>query len=253
MTMPISFADRLKWWIYPGINLHARLRYQRIPIHFSPSAMNQPCRILDAGSGNGMLAYQAWKKGARVIGVSFKASEVLGARRLFNAFRKIPESDLRFIEGNLYALEFPDNSFDAIICSETLEHLRHDDAVCRSFWRLLKPGGFLHLCAPNADHPYNVTFPLDPEERGGHVRPGYTLSSWQALLAPIGFQIQVTEGLGGPVRQFFNRHIKETQERYGAWAGLPLFVLSQICLPFERRSAEAQSPFSIYVQAIKPG
>lgn len=242
----------LRMAIFPGVNLHARLRYKRIPKHFGSGDQRAGRQVLDAGSGNGMLAYQAWKQGARVVGVSLKPSEVTGARRLFNNYRRIPETELRFIEGNLYALDFPDASIDVIICSETLEHLRHDDAVCRDFWRLLKPGGVLHVCAPNADHPYNISFPLDPEEHGGHVRPGYTLETWRALLEPIGFQIQISEGMGGPIRQFFNRRIKETQERFGALAGVPLFVLAQLFLPFESRAAETRMPFSIYVQATKP-
>ncbi|QVL50088.1 MAG: class I SAM-dependent methyltransferase [Thiocapsa sp.] len=209
--------------------------------------------VLDAGSGNGMLAYQAWKKGNQVVGISFKSSEVVGARRLFNEYLHIPDSALSFIEGNLYVLDFPPDSFDEIICSETLEHLRRDEAVCRDFWRLLKPGGVLHLCAPNAEHPYNATFPLDLDERGGHVRPGYTLETWRALLEPIGFRIQASEGLGGPIRQFFNRHIKETQARFGPWAGLPIFAVALLFLPFERREAESRMPFSIYIQAVKPG
>jgi SAM-dependent methyltransferase len=242
---------RLKWSLFPGVNLHARLRFRRLPRYFSEGSQAGR-EVLDAGSGNGMLAYQAWKRGNRVVGVSFKGSEVVGCRRLFNDHLGIPASKLRFMEGNLYALDFSEGAFDEIICSEVLEHLRRDKEVCQSFWRLLKPGGVLHLCAPNAVHPYNISFPLDPEERGGHVRPGYTLETWRALLEPIGFRIQVSEGLGGPIRQFFNRRIKETQERFGAWAGVPLFVLAQLFLPFESRAAEARMPFSIYVQATKP-
>jgi SAM-dependent methyltransferase len=199
-----------------------------------------------------MLAYQAWRKGSRVVGVSFKTSEVHGAQQLFNSWLRIPENQLRFIEGNLYQLHFDDSSFDSIICSETLEHLLRDEEVCRTFWRLLKPGGVLHVCAPNSAHPYNKSFPLDENESGGHVRAGYTLNAWHALLDPLGFQIQELEGLGGPIRQFFNRRIKETQERFGAFSGLPLFILAQVFLPFESRADEASKPFSIYVKAIKP-
>lgn len=199
-----------------------------------------------------MLAYQAWKRRNRVVGVSFKASEVDGCRRLFNEYLAIPQSELSFREGNLYALDFPPESFDEIICSETLEHLRRDDNVCQSFWRLLKPGGVLHLCAPNADHPYNVAFPLDPEETGGHVRPGYTLETYARLLEPIGFRVMASEGLGGPVRQWFNWRIKEVQARFGAWAGIPLFLLALPFLPFESRSREKAVPFSLYVRAVKP-
>ncbi|MBT8419554.1 MAG: class I SAM-dependent methyltransferase [Gammaproteobacteria bacterium] len=211
-------------------------------------------RILDAGSGNGMLSYQAWRKGAQVIGISFKEKEIRGCRELFNRYLAIPEKELCFTKGNLYDLDFHEEFFDEIICSEVLEHLERDTEVCRSFWWLLKPGGVLHLCAPNAEHPYNASFPLDPNETGGHVRAGYTLEDYRKLLEPIGFEIVAATGLGGPIRQAFNRRIKEVQERFGVAAGLPLFLVSLPFLVFESGQREKKMPFSIYIKALKhPG
>jgi SAM-dependent methyltransferase len=219
---------------------------------FLLAASNGPgLRVLDAGCGNGMLSYQAARRGSRVIGISMKMAEVDKARRLFNAYLGIPSSRIEFRHGNLYATVFEPDSFDEVICTEVLEHIRRDSEVCRAFWRALKGGGVLHICAPNADHPYNRAFPLDPSESGGHVRPGYTVASYRALLEPIGFRLAEVHGLGGPVRQAFNRRIKEVQHRFGAAAGLPLFLLS---LPFLWMDwvAGNKMPFSIYVKAVKP-
>jgi len=220
---------------FPGFNLHARLRYQRLPFFFRSLVDDIPFQVLDAGCGNGMLSYQSYLRGHLVIGVSFKEKEVRGCQSLFNRYLGIPEDKLCFRQGNLYELDYPAEFFDEIICSEVLEHLKRDSEVCRAFWRLLKPGGVLHVCAPNADHPYNASFPLDAEEKGGHVRPGFTLTSYCALLEPIGFEIVTTKGLGGPIRQAFNWRIKDAQARFGVWAGLPIFLLALLFLPFESR------------------
>jgi SAM-dependent methyltransferase len=140
--------------------------------------------------------------------------------------------------------------FDAIICAEVLEHIRDDRSVCRTFFSLLRPGGCLHVTTPNADHPYNRTFPLDTEEKGGHVRPGYTPETYRALFEPLGFKVEEVSGLGGPVRQAFNSRIKSTQERLGAAAGLPLFV---VALPFLwLDSPEPAVPFSLYARVRRP-
>lgn len=248
----MNLRTHLKWLLFPGVNLHSRLRNQRLPAFFGSSSDTNPRSVLDAGSGNGMLAYQSYLKGNQVIGVSFKEAEIRGCQALFNRHLGIPEEKLRFQQGNLYELDFPPESFDEIICAEVLEHLRHDAAVCRAFWRLLKFGGVLHVCAPNADHPYNASFPLDHDEKGGHVRPGYTLTSYRQLLEPIGFRIEQSVGLGGPVRQAFNWRIKEIQAKFGAAAGLPLFLLALPCLPFDRVTRERETPFSLYVKAVKP-
>ncbi len=243
----------LKWLFYPGLNLHARLRNRRLPNQFgSPGNGDQLRRVLDAGCGNGMLSYQSYLKGNQVVGLSIKDNEVTGCRQLFNGYLRIPEDQLRFANANLYEVEFAEAEFDEIICTEVLEHIREDDRICTKFWRALKPGGALHITAPNAAHPYNKQFPLDQHERGGHVRAGYTLDEFKSLLEPIGFRIEVSDGLGGPVRQAVNRRIKEAQKKYGVAAGMPLFALAPPLLLFDSRTRERELPFSIYVKALKP-
>lgn len=245
----------LKDWFrssfFPGVNLHARERYEVLPRYFRGPSHGQSRRVLDAGSGNGMLAYKSALLGNNVIGVSFSASEVEKATQEFNTRKRLPTHRLEFRQQNLYSLDFPPEYFDEIICSEVIEHLQRDTDVCRKFFELLKPGGILHLCAPNSEHPYNAAFPLDLHETGGHVRPGYTFESYSALLEPLGFRIAAKAGLGGPVRQAFNRRIKNFQSRFGAAAGVPMFFLA---LPFLWLDLFVlkKTPFSLYVTTLKP-
>jgi 2-polyprenyl-3-methyl-5-hydroxy-6-metoxy-1,4-benzoquinol methylase len=234
--------------LFPGLNLHARDRLRRIPQKFGPE-IGPGTHVLDAGCGNGMLSHEAWKRGAKVLGISIKQKEVDGCRAMFSQGQGMAGGTLRFENVNLYSLSPQLARFDAIICTEVLEHIRDDRSVCKKFFELLKPGGRLHVTSPNAEHPYNRDFPLDPDERGGHVRPGYTAQRFRALLEPIGFAVEEVSGLGGPVRQAFNRRIKATQERFGAAAGLPLFIAA---LPFLWLDPpEPAVPFSLYVRARK--
>ena len=245
--------DYLYWQLFPGLNLHSRQRYCVLPSYFDKCNDQSEHRLaLDAGCGNGMLAYRRMDRNTNVIGVSIKSSEVEKAKRLFNGYLGIPETRLRFELGDLYSLRYGHGRFDEIICSEVLEHLRRDREVCVSFFDMLKPNGVVHVCAPNAEHPYNATFPLDLQEGGGHVRPGYTEDAYRDLLEPLGFRIEKVVGLGGPIRQAMNRMIKETQIRFGAAAGIPLFLASFVVLAFERRRVDPPIPFSIYVRARKP-
>lgn len=235
--------------LFPGINLHSRDRFARVPERFGPE-IGPGTKVLDAGCGNGMLAYRAWQRGATVLAISIKQKEVEGCRTMFNHTKGISETDLQFENLNLYTLSGSQSQFDAIICTEVLEHIRDDRGVCARFSELLKPGGCLHVTSPNAEHPYNRSFPLDHEERGGHVRPGYTRDSYHALFEALGFTVEEVVGLGGPVRQAFNRRIKETQETLGPAAGLPLFFLA---LPFLWLDPDTpRVPFSLYARARKP-
>lgn len=252
---PIAAPDvreRLRWLLYPGINLHARLRHRLLPAFFGAASQGRQRHVLDAGCGNGMLAYQAYRKGNRVTAVSIKPNEVRSCRRQFNEVLGIAPEWMSFSLANLYEVDFPSESFDEVICTEVLEHIQRDEEVCRTFWRLLKPGGILHLTTPNADHPDNRATDLDLHETGGHVRPGYTRATCETLIEPIGFRIEEVRGIGGAVRQAFNRRIKRRQQRAGAMAGLPLFFLSLPFLPLDRLRPNAE-PVSIYVRARKTG
>ena len=171
-------------------------------------------------------------------------------RRLFHHLLHVPDERLRFEVMNLYDLPSLDMEFDEIICTEVLEHIADDRRVCKSFWDSLEPGGVLHLCCPNAAHPDNQAQALDERESGGHVRAGYTVESYRALLEPIGFRIDRVIGLGGPVRQWCNKRITGAQ----VVAGLPLGVLAFFLLwPFSwLDAAQPKVPYSLYVRAVKP-
>ncbi len=245
----MKLRESIKWALFPGLNLHARLRNQVMPTYMGQPRNGEERLVLDAGCGNGMLSYQAYLKGNRVIGVSIK-DEVDRNKKLFNNHLGIPDSKLSFLAHNLYEIESLDRQFDEIVCCEVLEHIKGDEQVCRSFYNILKPGGVLHLCCPNSEHPDHVNYPLDPDETGGHVRPGYTHATYKALLEPIGFQVSDPIGLGGPIRQTCNKPIT----RMHGVGGLPLAMASFALLApwsvFDTRDPKV--PYSLYVQATKP-
>lgn len=56
------------------------------------------------------------------------------------------------------ALSFPDETFDNCICVSVLEHIGvgKDSVALSEIWRVLKPGGALHLTADVAAEPHDV-------------------------------------------------------------------------------------------------
>lgn len=239
----------LKRLLFPGLNLHARQRYRVLPQFFGIPRAGETRWLLDAGCGNGMLAYRAWRRGFRVIGISIKEGEIERARRFFNVERGIPEDQLTFRVHNLYNLGALGMTFDEIVCSEVLEHLARDADAIRGFAAALNPNGILHLCAPNAEHPDNRSKALDPDEHGGHVRPGYTMESYRRLLEPAGFEIVASRGLGGPLRQFCNKRIIRAQGGGRPLLAVAWFVLGWTLSAFDPRHPTV--PYSLYVKGIK--
>lgn len=251
MTALTTARDSAKWLLFPGLNLHARLRNRVLPRYFGRPFKGEIRTVLDAGCGNGMLAYQAYLRGNRAVGISNKRGEVERNRRLFHGLLGVSDEHLRFEVGDLHELPALGMKFDEIICAEVLEHIADDRCVCRHFWSVLGTEGVLHLCCPNADHPDNRSAILDRDETGGHVRPGYTVESYRALLEPLGFQIKEVVGLGGPMRQWCNKRITRAQQL----GGLPLGMIAFLPLwPMACcESSTPRVPYSLYVRAVKTG
>lgn len=236
-----------KWVVFPGLNLHARQRYRILSRAISRA--DAPRWVLDAGCGNGMLSYAAWRKGNRVIGITIKEREVRGCREFYNHFLGIPDSELSFQLLDIMEVRRLERNFNEIICCEVLEHILDDAACLRALHDVLLAGGTLHVTTPNADHPDNRNAALVPDGGGGHVRQGYTVESLSALLAGCGFRVVACRGLGGKWRQSCNRRILARLARRRCGAAVLWFVAGLALAGLDR--GEPPTPYIIYVRAVR--
>lgn len=63
-------------------------------------------------------------------------------------------------------IQYPENSFDVILCSHVLEHVPDDRQAMREFNRVLKPDGFAILMVPiTAERTFEDSSVTSPEER----------------------------------------------------------------------------------------
>lgn len=104
-------------------------------------------------------------------------------------------------------------SFDAVLCTEVLEHVPMPEKVIGEIARILKKGGILILTAPLGSGLH-----LEPHHYYGGFTPWY----YRRVLESAGFEQIVVSPNGG----FFSHHAQETQ-RFSAWIDprrLPLFA-----------------------------
>ncbi len=138
--------------------------------------------VLDMGAGAGRHAFEAFRRGARVVALDYGFGELPEVRDLFGAMvaegEAGPAGDHPVlgaaVNGDGTRLPFPDDTFDRIICSEVLEHIPDDSAALRELFRILKPGGRLAATVPSW-LPEKVCWRLSEEYHapfveGGHVR-----------------------------------------------------------------------------------
>lgn len=93
---------------------------------------NQKWDLLDAGCGEGFIAGLIKKQwpNCNIIGVD-GAEEAIALAKKYH-------TDIDFRTGNLYGLDFPDKTFDVVLCSEVLEHLEQPEIALKELQRVSK-------------------------------------------------------------------------------------------------------------------
>ncbi|HXQ42067.1 MAG TPA: class I SAM-dependent methyltransferase [Candidatus Udaeobacter sp.] len=166
------------------INQYARDAFVRRQLSLIPAGS----LILDAGSGTqpyrpdcGHLTYRAQDFG----GYTTDDKKMLGCEGAGGkgGFRY---GKLDYV-GDIWAIDEKDGSFDAILCSEVLEHIPYPIDALREFSRLLKPGGTLILTAPS-----NCLRHMDPY----FFYSGFSDRWFERFLPELGFDIGILEPVG---------------------------------------------------------
>jgi ubiquinone/menaquinone biosynthesis C-methylase UbiE len=95
--------------------------------------------VCDIGTGPGHVARYLNDRGLHVCGIDLSAEMVARARQL--------NPGIEFRRGNMFALDVPDGTFDAITGFYALVNIARPDIVraLRELRRVLKPGGFVLL------------------------------------------------------------------------------------------------------------
>ena len=94
-------------------------------------------RVLDVGTGPGYAAARAAERGAAIVGLDRVESMLTLARR--------QHPGLEFRQGDVEALPFPDQSFDAVVGNFLMLHLGRPEQAAAEFARVLVRGGRLAL------------------------------------------------------------------------------------------------------------
>lgn len=147
-----------------------------LTVDFTKFPIKPGDRVLDLGCGAGRHAFEAYRRGARVIAADLDLKELAGVSDMFAAMRAEGESgppaQAAAIGADATRLPFADGSFDAVIVSEILEHVPNDSAALAEVARVTRPGGAIAVTVP-AWLPERICWALSDEyhaNEGGHIR-----------------------------------------------------------------------------------
>jgi ubiquinone/menaquinone biosynthesis C-methylase UbiE len=159
--------------------------------------------VLDVGSGLGILSFElAANLPVTVDGIDINSRFVAHAQELRRRLQSMgyfgEGAVVRFSQGDIHALQVPDNSVDLLFVRELLQFLPDPLAAVAELFRVVRPGGF--ACLSDIDDDLYITWPPPSSaqerlvgafrsahhQRGGDRHAGRKLSTY---LRQSGFDI----------------------------------------------------------------
>ncbi|MFP4477388.1 MAG: class I SAM-dependent methyltransferase [Desulfatibacillaceae bacterium] len=153
--------------------------------------------VLDVGSGPGRHSWESFRMpGVNVVAVDSDPWRVGQARYMLGAMVVNGESGggtASVCVADACRLPFRDDAFDAVICSEVLEHIPDDHGAAQELARVLKPGGTAVVSVPGY-LPERICWMLSrryPEMAENHLRI-YRRADIEDVCRGAGFTIRET-------------------------------------------------------------
>lgn len=150
-------------------------------------------KVLDLGCGNGSASQLLVAGGLTVVGLDISHDALMKGHKL--------DTSLCVAQATCDGpLPLASESFDAVYCTEVIEHVLDPETLIRESYRVLKPSGVLFVSAPYHGRIKNILLATAAFEEhfdvlGGHIR-FFTLRSLRNLLQGNNFQVERIWRLG---------------------------------------------------------
>ena len=197
-----AWLRRLRRLLLPSFDLML-LERCRLARFVEPGSL-----VLDAGCGDGGMAFRLARRGCRVLGVTHDGNAVTALRERRDRLGLVAET-IDFATCDLRDGPPPDGPFDAIVCFDVLEHILDDRAALGHLAAVLRDGGRLLVTVPDRSAPPLWGDTVSETEDGGHVRQGYAREELESLLTDAGLRPVRWGGYGG----FFARRATNVSRR----------------------------------------
>jgi len=155
--------------------------------------------ILDYGCGSGILLKRLDELGYSLTGIDVSKTNISNINKIIEKFARKP----KLISGIITSLKNESNTYDGIVCGETLEHIRNDREMVMNFQRLLKPKGICIVTVPSHRSRFN-----EIDRFAGHYRR-YEKKELTNMFELCGFSILQIYSWDFPLGLLWDKYISE--------------------------------------------
>lgn len=135
MNAERRFSSR--WLVEDGLIGYSR----KIDFAGFEASLGTPRKMIDLGTAVGWQPYSFSVRGWDSMGLEISDADAQYAR----------DHGLNVMTGTIETADLPANSFDLVLSTHTIEHLRHPEKLLVQAREILKPGGLLVVSTPCAD------------------------------------------------------------------------------------------------------
>jgi ubiquinone/menaquinone biosynthesis C-methylase UbiE len=132
------------------------------------------------------------------------------------------------IVSDVAAIPEPDQSYDAIMCTEVFEHIPHPVEALKEFARLLKPGGYLLITAPFCSVTHFAPY---------HYYTGFSRYFYEYYLPRYGFEI-IDFQTNGNFFEYVAQEVRRVPFMSAKYAGDRLWIWERLALRIVLRALE---------------
>jgi ubiquinone biosynthesis O-methyltransferase len=167
-------------------------------------------RILDVGCGNGVISRHLGRLGFNVLGVDVSEKTIEVARSIQ------PMPNVTFMKKSAEELVASGEKYDAVICSEVLEHLNDPGALLKVLYSSLADNGKLIITVPNGKGP-RETFVTKPvlKMRSKNNWVWRTIVSLKKMMGYSGTTVQSAADNLDHVQFFSKNDLERLSKQYG--------------------------------------
>jgi len=172
------------------VDMDDKTRRQRFDDLISFSEIQSGAKVLDVGTGTGLLAL-ALAESCKATVVGIDISPAMLERAEFFRLNSTPEIARRvdFRLATAQALPFAKERFDVVICRMILHLNRRPERVLRELWRVLRPGGVLVIAdLLSTDDPVRraTQNAIEGRRNPSHIA-AYSTSQYREMVVDAGF------------------------------------------------------------------